>query len=37
MSSFSFRTVFQLRAVPRTPSFRSISAAVSFDRPTPSG
>jgi len=33
----SFNTVFQLRAVPRVPSLFSITAFVSFDRPTPSG
>lgn len=32
-----FPTVFQLRAVPRTPSPASINAVVSFDRPIPSG
>jgi hypothetical protein len=29
--------VFQLRAVPVTPSFRSIRADVSFEVPMPSG
>jgi hypothetical protein len=33
----SFRTVFQLRPVPREPSFFSITVIVSFDSPMPSG
>ena len=33
----SLSTVFQLRAVPRVPSFLSTSAAVRRERPTPSG
>ena len=33
----NFATVFQLRAVPRVPSFFSISEPVSFERPIPSG
>ncbi len=33
----SFWTVFQLRAVPLEPSFRSIAVAVSFERPIPAG
>ena len=33
----SFLTVFQLRAVPRVPRIRSISAMVNFERPMPSG
>lgn len=33
----SFRTVFQLRPVPRVPSFRSRSALVRRERPMPSG
>src|SRR5207302_10194544 len=37
ISSASFRTVFQLRPVPATPSFLSMSAIVSRERPTPSG
>ena len=37
VSKPSFNTVFQFRAVPRVPSFFSIKAVVSFERPTPSG
>ena len=33
----SFSTVFQLRPVPLVPSFFSITAMVSFERPMPSG
>src|SRR5262249_34145537 len=33
----SLRIVFQLRAVPRVPSFFSISVFVNFERPMPSG
>jgi hypothetical protein len=33
----SFRTVFQLRAVPRVPSFFSTKALVRRDRPIPAG
>lgn len=33
----SLRTVFQFRAVPRTPSFCSTKAPVSLERPMPSG
>ena len=33
----SFNTVFQFLAVPRVPSFFSMIAVVSFERPMPSG
>ncbi len=33
----SFSTVFQFLAVPRVPSFFSMSAVVSLERPMPSG
>src|SRR5262249_2869860 len=35
--SASLVTVFQLRAVPRAPRWRSMTAPVSFDAPAPSG
>ena len=36
-SSASFRTVFQFRAVPRVPSFCSMSLLVNFEVPIPAG
>jgi hypothetical protein len=36
-SAASLPTVFQLRPVPRVPSFFSISEPVSFERPIPPG